>query len=666
MKTHYKINLKTVLFLLAIYVYSVSVTAQTSEKLPATTIIGTALSVDYSTGNSSTTVNAKANAFDGDLNTYFASYDRSGTWVGLDLGEKYIITKIAYAPRNDYDGGPQRIVLGVFEGANDPDFMDAVPLLMVTEAPPMNVMTEQNINCSKGFRYVRYVGPNDVRCNIAEIAFYGYKGAGDNSHFPQLSNLPTVTIHTVNAQDITSKEEYLQGYVSFIYDNGKTIYSDNLDIRGRGNASWNFPKKPYRMKLNNKVNLMGMPAKEKNWTLINNYGDKTLMRNFLAFDLSRKLEMPYTPAIMSVDVILNGEYKGNYQLCDQVEVAPERVDVQKMNISDIALPYLSGGYLIEVDAYAYSEISWFLSLRNYTPVTIHSPKDDEIVSQQTNYIRNYYNTMEAAVFASNYKDPVNGYRKYMDVETFLRHFLVGEISGNTDTYWSVYMYKDRDDDIFKFGPVWDLDLAYENDNRTYPINSHTQWVYEYGSAANGFKDVVVRLFTDESFASRLKAIYADYRDRGILTKETLLQVVNYYDSTLNQSQQLNFMRWDILNSLVHQNPRTYGSYEGEVNNVRQYISDRLDWMDKKLNYSPKTNIPQTSSLSDIVVYAQTGAICFNNVSEPVKITVFDITGKVFLSKSISNNISLPAVKGAYIVTVSDTKGYTKTVKCIVG
>jgi len=665
MKTQYKIYLKTLLFLLSIFIYAVSITAQTSEKLPATTIIGTALSVDYSTGNPSTTVNTKANAFDGNLNTYFASYDRSGTWAGLDLGEKYVITKIAYAPRNDYDGGPQRIVLGVFEGANRSDFMDAVPLLMVTEAPPMNVMTEQIINCSKGFRYVRYVGPNDVRCNIAEIAFYGYKGAGDNSYFPPLTNLPAITIHTLNAVDITSKEDYVQGYVSFIYNNGKTIYSDNLDIRGRGNASWGFPKKPYRMKLNTKVNLMGFPAKEKNWTLINNYGDKTLMRNLLAFDLSRRFDMAFTPVGIPVDVILNGEYKGCYQLCDQVEVAPGRVDVQTMTANDITLPNLSGGYLVEVDAYAYSEISWFESARNYTPVTIHYPKDDAIVTQQYNYIKNQYNTMEAAVFSSNYKDPVNGYRKYMDMESFIRHFLVGEISGNTDTYWSVYMYKKRNDDIFKFGPVWDFDIAYENDYRTYPINSHSQWVYEYGSAANGFRDVVDRLFTDESFVSRLKAIYADYRDRGIITKEALLQVVDNYASEINQSQQLNFMRWDILNTPVHMNPQTYGSYQGEVNNVKNYISARIDWMDKKLNYSPKTNIPQISCLSDIAVYAQTNAICFTNVSEPVKITIFDVTGKVFLSKSISDNTSISATKGVYIINIADTKGNIRTVKLVI-
>ena len=669
MKALYIKSIGKVFFLLFVCNCAVLINAQTSVKLPTTTIIGTTLSVDYSTNNPSTTVNTKSNVFDGDLNTYFASYDRSGTWVGLDLGEKYIITTIKYAPRNDFVDGPKRLVLGVFEGASRSDFRDAVPLLVVTEAPPMNVLTEQTVICSKGFRYVRYVGPNDVRCNIAEIEFYGYKGEGDNSHLPQLTNLPTITIHTDNAVDITSETDYVQGYVSFIYNDGKTIYSDNLDIRGRGHASWGFPKKPYRMKLNSKVNLMGFPAKEKSWTLINNYGDKTLMRNLLAFDLSIRMEMAYTSVGIPVDVILNGEYKGCYQLCDQVEVAPDRVNVQALTAGDIALPNLSGGYMLEVDAYAGQddEDVWFTSANRYTPVKIRSPKSDEIVQQQYDYIHDYYNKMEAAVFSTNYKDALNGYRKYIDTESFIRHFLVGEISGNTDTYWSTYMYKDRNNDIFYFGPVWDFDLAYENDNRTYPINSHTQWVYEYGSAANGFRDVVNRLFTDDYFVSRLKAIYAEYRDRGLLTKEALLQVVDDYASEIYQSQQLNFTRWDIMNALVHQNPRTYGSYEGEVNNVKNYISARIDWMDKKLNYTPKTNIPEISNLSDIVVYAQANTICIDNVLEPVNITIADITGRMIFSKSIKENTSIPvSSKGIYVVSVSDAKGNQRTVKCLAG
>ena len=655
------------LFLLRILImefissFVISINAQTSIKIPALNIIGTEWSVNYSTNTPSTTVNTKSNAFDGKLNTYFASYERSGTWVGLDLSDKHVITKIAYAPRNEY---PQRLLLGIFEGANNPDFSDAVPLFMITETPLTLILTEQEINCSRGFRYVRYVGPNDARCSIAEIEFYGYKSAGNNSHFPQLTNLPTITISTVNAEEIVSRDFYVSGFVSVI--NNGTIYSDLLEIRGRGHNSWLYPKKPYRIKLRNKTNLLGFPAMERKWTLINNYGDKTLMRNLLAFDLSKRAGMPYTPAGKPVDVILNGEYKGTYNLCDQVEIAHGRIDIQPLASKDIALPELSGGYFIEVDAYAVQEEEgWFVSALRNTPVRIRNIDTDNILPQQFFYIRDHYNKMEAAIFASNYKHPVNGFRKYIDTESFLRHFLIGEITGNSDTYWSVYMYKERNSDIFKFGPVWDADLCYDNDNRTYPVNSKTQWIYEFGSAAYGFRGVVYQLLSDEELFSQLQLMYAGYRDSNILTKESLLDVVDYYASELALSQRLNFMRWNILNKKVHLNPVVHGSYEAEVYHVKNYISERIDWMDKKLGYVPNGNSNEKTTLSDIAVYANAGAICFNHVTEPTNVSIADMTGRVIFSKSIQGNMTVPVAKGIYFVTISGVKGHIKMIKCLI-
>ena len=656
-------QLKTMLIFVSIYVCTLAIHAQTSEKLPATNIIGTAVSVNYDTNAPSTTVNTKENAFDGKLDTYFASYERSGTWVGLDLGEKHIITKVAYAPRNDQIG-PGRIVLGMFEGANNPDFSDAIPLLMVTEAPPLGRMTEQDIYCSRGFRYVRYVGPNDVRCNVAEVAFYGYKGAGNNTRLHQLTNLPTIVISTVNAAEIVSKDVFRNGFISII--NNDSIYSDLLEIRGRGHASWGFPKKPYRIKFRNKVNLFGFPAKARTWTLINNWGDKTFMRNLLAFNISKRIEMDFTPAAIPVDLILNGEYKGTYVLCDQIEINTGRVDVQEMTANDLTLPNLSGGYLLEVDAYASQEPSgWFTSSRQRTPVRVRSPKADEIRSQQFSYIWNHYNKMEDAVFAYNYQDPINGYRKYIDTESFIRQFLVGEISGNTDTYWSTYMYKERDSDIFKFGPVWDIDLGFDNDNRTYPINSHSDWCYEYGSTANGFRAVVRNLLTDPYFVSELRYIYANYRKSGALTKNELLQTADEYANLISQSQRLNFMRWDILTASVHQNPRVWGSYQGEVDNVKRYLAERIDWLDKKMGYSEVDNTFITSDLPPVMVYTQTNAICFSNFLRPVSVMIVDVTGRTIFTNILQDDIQVAVSKGVYFITISDSKGLHTTQKRIV-
>lgn len=543
-------------------------------------IIGTQWSVDYDNNNAkSERVNTKGNVFDGDFNTYFASYDRSGTWVGLDLGEKYVINKIGYSPRLSHQN---RVRLAVIEGANNADFSDAIPIHVIKEAGVEKEMNYAEINCSRGFRYVRYVTPNDVRCNLAELAFYGEKGEGDDSQFYQITNLPTVVINTKGAQEVTSKEEELSSVVYIVSEEGKKLLAtEKTGVRGRGNASWNFPKKPYRLKFDEKQQLLDAPAKAKKWTLINNYGDKTLMRNILAFELSRRFGLAYTPYCHPVDVVLNGEYRGCYQLCDQIEVNKNRVNITEMEPEDVDLPELSGGYLIEVDAYASTEASHFYSTLG-TPVTIKSPDDEDIVNAQTRYITDYFNRMEDAVFDINFGDPETGYRRYLDLDSFLKHFMVGEMSGNTDTYWSVYMTKDRESDKFFTGPVWDFDIAFDNDQRTYPIEAHTDYIFaSKGSVASeAMRQMVNRIVKEDDGArQRLLELWSEARNTKGIDETSLLEYVDKTVELLNESQKLNFLRWNILSERVHENPQASGSYEGEVAIVKNFIRKRLPQMD---------------------------------------------------------------------------------------
>ena len=533
------------------------------------TVIGTAESVDYSSGQKTTKVNTCHNAFDGNLNTFFASWERSYTWAGLDLGSPHVITRVGWSPRNDGQG-EGRVVLGVFEGANSPDFMDALPLYVITEPGTIGTISYAAVNCSKGFRYVRYIGPSDARCNIAELEFYGHQGEGNDSLLYKVTNLPTVSIHTLNGEIPYDKEHQIVSQLTIVSDSG--LLSEPGTTRERGNASRGFPKKPYRIKFDKKQHVLDAPAKAKKWTLINNYGDKTLMRNLLAFELSKRLGMPYTPYGTLVDVMLNGEYKGCYQLCDQVQVHKKRVDIEEMTTQDNQGTELTGGYLIEIDAYASSEASWFMSSKN-NPVTIKSPDEDSITSQQYDYIRARFNTLEKS------------WRTYLDKNTFLRHFLVGELSGNTDTYWSVFMYKERDDEMFYTGPVWDFDLAFENDNRTYPVNNKSDYIYRSGGSCAGnmktFVDNIV--IKDAASKAQLVEIWDEARQNG-LNEANMVAFIDSLEEVLQQSQQLNFKRWPIMNQKVHQNPRLWGSFAAEVENVRRFMRERIAWMDNRLNY----------------------------------------------------------------------------------
>ncbi len=629
-------------------------------------------SVDYGSGD-----NVPANVFDGDFETYYASQERSYTWVGLDLGEPYVIGKICYAPRTGY---ASRMLLGVFEGANQPDFSDAIPFHIIDKEPVEGRMTFIDIACSRGFRYVRYVGPNNVRCNVGELRFYGRAGEGDDTALWTASDLPLITIHTTNAREVTSRSTYIDGTFSAIYttkidgtpasSSGSTkIQSDSLQIRGRGNASWGFPKKPYRLKLARARHLMGMSADAKNWTLINNYGDKTLMRNLLAFDVSRRLGMAWTPEGRLVDVFFNGEYEGTYQLCDQVQVHEDRIAVSKMEKTDNYGDFVTGGYLIELDSYASGEPKWFTSSTFRIPITIKYPDSENITTYQEAYIKNQWNTFERIVQSSDYANPETGYASMLDVPSFVQHFLVGEYSGNTDTYWSVNIWKDRGDPRFHFGPVWDFDLAFENDNRTYPISSIGNTfiaLSSRSSAANGVRSLIPRIINSTKDLQCEQWSIARL-DRG-LSADQMVHLVDSLAEMADVSQRLNFIRWPILNSYVHQNFQALGSYKAEVNFMKNYIRSRMDWMDNKVGLDEKYSAvePATMEMAQGNVRSGVGGILLEGWPIGTKVAACDVAGNVYASLVVDDfYVTVPLPSGVWIVKLVTPDGSSHHVKAYV-
>lgn len=555
-------------------------------KLPGT-IIGTELSGD-AVGNATTTENTKEMAFDGDFNTYFKAYiagdewDYNRTWVGLDLGEPHVITRIGFASRKMRS---YKLQLAVVEGANEPDFSDAMPLYMIRDdKTPSGRMTYADINVSRGFRYVRFMSGPSAACNFAEIEFYGHPGEGDDSQLFQLTNLPLVVVNTDGMRMMQSKDDKVNSTVHIISDGGTSLLSKkDTECKGRGNASWNFPKKPMRLKFPKKQTVLpDAPAKCKKWTLINNYGDKSLMRNKIAFHMSRGIGLSYTPYCQFVDLIFNGEYQGCYQLCDQVEVNPGRVEITEMTPDDIEGEALTGGYFIEIDAYANQEASWFESLRGI-PVTIKSPDDDEITPEQSAYIKDYFNKFETAVFTYGFTSETTGYRKYLNLDSFLQYFIVGELDGNTDYFWSIYMSKERGEEKFVVGPVWDVDLGFDNDYRTYPIANKTDFIYRSGGsvASDAVKRLADRiLIADAKSRERLKYLWSDARVNRHYNPTYYCKLVDRYAEQLAQSQELNFKRWNILGENVHMNPAVSGSYEGEVQRVKDYLNERFAQLDR--------------------------------------------------------------------------------------
>lgn len=640
-----KITLSLATALLA----SVAISANAADKLTGNPI-GTKRCYDYAKGEVSSTA---ANLFDGNLNTYFATVDRSYTWAGLDLGSAHVITRVGWAPRNDSQG-PKRVVLGVIQGANSPDFLDAVPIYIITREGTIGKMDYADIDCSLGFRYVRYVGPAEARCELAELEFYGTAGAGDKSHMYQFTNIPTVSINTVDAREPFDKDTDIVGNATIIAQN-KIDTDGSMTIRERGNFSRSFPKKPWRVKFDKKKQPLGAKAKAKKWTLINNYGDKSLIRNAIAFEMARRLRMEFVPFCQPVDVVLNGEYKGCYQFCDQVEVNPDRVNVEEMTADITSGDDLTGGYLVEVDAYASSEPAgeWFTTSTGL-PVTIKSP--DPGVTEQFNYIKNYMQKLEITLRGSNFTNATTGYRTMLDITSFLQHFIVGELAGNTDTYWSTYMYKRRLDPKMYVGPVWDFDLGFDNDNRTYPINNITTFLYDSGraSSATSMKSLVDRIIKyDTRTVVDLSRVWSFARNDYGLTADTICAFIDKLGAEVNESQKLNFMRWPIMQEFIHENPRVPANYQAEIDYLKNYVRARFKRLDPLMNYNPRLSsitAPTVDTIENLTVSGN----CIS-LPEGIHYTIYTTDGRTMFT---GEGISTPLPAGFYIVT-TPTGGRSK-------
>ena len=570
-----------------------------------------------------------ARCFDGNNQTYFigsypSTYYYVRNWAGLDLGESHVISRVGIRPAQ---GSASASRFAVVQGANTEDFSDALTIMVFKDALVDGTTNWLDINTSRGFRYVRVVATN-TQGYWAEISFEGTPGQGDDSQFYQMTNLPLVSFVTPGMAEIKSKDDKHPGsYISIVSDGGtKILEAGDAQMKGRGNGSWTFPKKPFQIKFNKKTNVLDAPAKAKKWTLINNYGDRTLMRNKVAFEMSRVVGMEYTPYCTFVDVIYNGEYEGCYQLCDQVEAKSGRVELTEMLPEDVEGEALTGGYFIEIDAYANQEESWFTSSGGI-PVTIKTPDEDEIVREQSLYIEDHFNKLESALFSSDFTDEELGYRRYLDLESFLKYFIICELDGNLDSFWSTYMKKERGDERFHVGPVWDVDLGFQNYGSPYPVDNMSDFLYTHqdASKANGMERFVSRIVKEDPLAAfQLNRLWFELRSDGTLSYEYFDQLIDQWAAELDESQRLNFTRWPILNQSVQKGQRVFGSYQGEINNVKSYLKARFPKLDSFFGYDELlAGITDISADGDSTTY-------------PVEI--YDLSGRRIKSSSLTPGI----------------------------
>jgi hypothetical protein len=385
----------------------------------------------------------------------------------------------------------------------------------------------------------------------------------------------------------------------------------NLNIRG--NTSLRYPKRSYHLKtvddtgLPQKVELLGFPS-ESDWILYAPYPDKTLMRDVLAYELSNSIGR-YAPRTQFVEVFVNDaggplnprHYMGVYVLVEKIKRDKSRVDIEKLSKDDNAEPNISGGYIFKKDHTDQIEINEGLISPSDRPTGKKlaftssqgnhffyvEPDSEEITSAQKAWLRQYVNAFERILYSENFKDAKTGYAAFINPASFIDHHWLVELTKNIDGFrFSTYYYKNRGGKL-NMGPIWDWNLSFGNaSGREGYVPEGWYWPQLDDQQYTWFR----RLFDDPDFTQK-------YTDRWGQLRRTQFSTVKIHAridqiaKLLDEAQARNFQRWRILGRHVNPNSYVGRTYKDEVTWMKQWIAQRIDWIDRQFTRGPEFSRP---------------------------------------------------------------------------
>ena len=501
------------------------------------------------------------------------------------------------------------------------------------------------------------------------------------------STLPILTLNT-NGFDIPD-EPKIRARLRII-DNGPgmmnelndepTDYDGWVGIEGRGSTSQSaFPKIGYAMETRDEndedleVSLLGFPQ-EEDWVLNGPYSDKSLIRNALAYELAGKI-MPYAPRIRMVELVINGDYKGVYLFTERIKRDNDRVDVAKMTADSSSGDALTGGYILKLDKATAEDPDGppILFESQYNADTeedqtirflYHYPRPDRITPGQRGYIRNWINNFEDALASDDYLDPDDGYRQYVDLQSFVDFLIINEISRNVDGYrLSTYMYKDKDSDggRLHMGPVWDFNLAFGNADYC-GAAAYQGWGFNFGIICPADYWQLPfwwdRLREDPEFQQLLADRWRELR-QGEFSNENLNATIDSLSNELGDAPARNFARWPVLGEYVWPNFFIGDTYQEEVDYLKSWTINRAEWMDGAM---PELTPVREASVAErlrIVPNPTAGTVRLADAfaEQPEEVRVYDFAGRLLVREQATGEVNLGALPpGIYVLQVRDREG----------
>jgi len=409
--------------------------------------------------------------------------------------------------------------------------------------------------------------------------------------FGEESDLPIIVIDT-HGQELS--ERYTRVTI-YVYDSGKTnkptdkpTIVTEAEVRWRGQSSLGFPKKQFAVHTityngqNNNLPLLGLPA-ENDWVLNGSYADKSLIRNGLSYHIF-SLVCGYAPRTRYCEVYVNStdnpnnplNYQGIYTLIEKIKPDENRVNIHKMTDKDISGEALTGGYIVALDKVKAGDYSWNTEVGTFVLVY---PDNDKATPEQKRYISNYVQDFTRALRSENFTDPNTGYRKYLDVDSTVKHIAVTELIRDVDGFvFSTYFYKPRGDKLYA-GPAWDYDLSFGNAD--YNDASNPRGWYVTNMALCRY------LLRDPYFKQRYIEVWKELR-QNILKDENLLKYIDDHVGMLGNALQRSLARWPeqwdgrtyVWPNLMGPNYRA--THEEEIAAMKRFITERAAWIDRHI------------------------------------------------------------------------------------
>lgn len=384
--------------------------------------------------------------------------------------------------------------------------------------------------------------------------------------------LPIVHITTCTGNEVASKEEYIDGTIAISNCDEQYAFEPmDMEIRGRGNHTWWLEKKPYRVKLSKKKNLLGQgsgPAKV--WVLLADHGDQSLLRNHTTLNYARKLDgLAFVSSAQSVELYFNGEYRGVYLLCEQNQVNKERVNIAEEPES------VQTGYLVQLSGYA-EDPKFVLDMTNgqrQYEVKNDLSTDPAIFDQQMAFIEGIFRQAWEAVESGD-RERVEA---LIDVPSVVDSYLVEELFKNLDAGWdSFYYHYDAtvEGEKLHFGPVWDFDLTGGN------VNEETNCDKYEGLHAGTME-------CNAWFAQLLKHswfrnLVAQRWDELKVETDKIPDTIRATARAGYNSYFRNFLKWPIFGERLNREPaaiRELDTYTEHYEYYATWMENRIRWLD---------------------------------------------------------------------------------------